>query len=193
MTQEICFTQEQVCELNAAIGKYRATYDNPCGVHFYIDADEEKPYRIADDYCQERFSTYSELLAAAIAWRHMRDITVVDLFTCDAAKIPTTNKLAVTTWWLKADKSNRIGDVHAEGDWRCPFPPVAFHFRWLPTLEETLDSLVPSGEENCGNFSEQEVREFLREYLPTTEDGQRLWGTSPHTPQPPTQSPSALG
>jgi hypothetical protein len=72
MTQE-SFTSQQVAELNSAIGKYRATGDNPCGVCFYLDPEESKPFRIADDNFSESFYDYEELLLAARCWREAFD------------------------------------------------------------------------------------------------------------------------
>lgn len=66
-------TEQQESELNAAIGKYRATAINPCGVCFYFDEGEERPYRIADDHASECFGTYQELLDAARAWKDAFD------------------------------------------------------------------------------------------------------------------------
>lgn len=66
-------TAQQETELNAAIGKYRASGTNPCGVCFYFDETEEKPYRIADDHASESFDTYEELLEAASDWKDAFD------------------------------------------------------------------------------------------------------------------------
>jgi len=66
-------TAQQEAELNAAIGKYCTSDSNPCGVSFYFDEGEEKPFRIADDQASESFETYDELLDAASDWKNAFD------------------------------------------------------------------------------------------------------------------------
>lgn len=66
-------TAQQESELNATIGKYRTSDSNPCGVSFYFDQGEEKPFRISDDQVSESFSTYDELLNATIDWKDSFD------------------------------------------------------------------------------------------------------------------------
>lgn len=51
-----------------------------------------------------------------------------------------------------------------------------FFFTWMPTLEETLNSIDEDEQDGDGDLDEYEVREFLAGYLPTTERGRRLWG-----------------
>lgn len=66
-------TQQHEDELNAAIGEYGCTDSNPCGVCFYFDSGEEKPFRIADDHTSESFAAYEELLEAASNWKEAFD------------------------------------------------------------------------------------------------------------------------
>lgn len=50
-----------------------------------------------------------------------------------------------------------------------------FFFTWMPTLDETLASVEEDEVDGDGDLSESEVVAFLREYLPTTRRGKKLW------------------
>lgn len=51
-----------------------------------------------------------------------------------------------------------------------------FFFTWMPTLDATLDSVEEDEVDGDGALVESEVVDFLREYLPRTADGRRMWG-----------------
>ena len=50
-----------------------------------------------------------------------------------------------------------------------------FFFDWMPTLEETLDSINEDEMDGDGGLDADEVRDFLETYLPTTGKGRRAW------------------
>jgi hypothetical protein len=50
-----------------------------------------------------------------------------------------------------------------------------FFFTWMPTLEDTLDSIEEDVIDGDGELDKSEVRDFLESYLPTTKRGQDLW------------------
>jgi len=66
-------TDTKLADLNAAIGEYKTSDSNPCGVSFYFDEGEEKPWRIADDGASDSFGSFGELLAAAKEWKEAFD------------------------------------------------------------------------------------------------------------------------
>ena len=57
-----------VKQIEAALGEYLCTNDQPCAAYAYYDESEEKPWRIADDHTSERFATVAEAVVAAEAW-----------------------------------------------------------------------------------------------------------------------------
>lgn len=50
-------------------------------------------------------------------------------------------------------------------------------FTWMPTLEETLESVEEDEQDGDGELDADEVRDFLANYLPTTSKGQSMWGS----------------
>lgn len=50
-----------------------------------------------------------------------------------------------------------------------------FFFTWMPTLEATLSSVEEDEVDGDGDLDESEVVDFLREYLPTTGKGRKMW------------------
>mgnify|MGYP000732833911 CR=1 FL=1 len=52
-----------------------------------------------------------------------------------------------------------------------------FFFTWMPTLDETVDSVEVDEVDGDGDLTESEVREWLREYLPTTKRSLKVWGS----------------
>jgi hypothetical protein len=62
----------------------------------------------------------------------------------------------------------KFGYVHGEGG--------GFFFTWRDTLEATLASVEEDEMDGAGELSQEGVVEFLREYLPTTKRGQKMWG-----------------
>lgn len=55
-----------------------------------------------------------------------------------------------------------------------------YFFTWLPTLDETLDSIEVDQQDGNGGLNKYDVREFLTDYLPTTIIGQAIY---PHRNQ----------
>ena len=49
-------------------------------------------------------------------------------------------------------------------------------FTWMDTLEKTIRSIEADEVDGDGGLDEAEVAEFLRDYLPTTPRGQKMWG-----------------
>lgn len=49
-------------------------------------------------------------------------------------------------------------------------------FTWMPTLEETLDSIEEDEQDGDGELDADEVRKFLAHLLPTTSKGRSMWG-----------------
>lgn len=60
--------ESQLAQLEKAAGDAACSKSNPCGMAAYYDADESKPWRLADDWCTESFSTFEEALASASSW-----------------------------------------------------------------------------------------------------------------------------
>lgn len=50
-----------------------------------------------------------------------------------------------------------------------------FFFTWMDTLDATLDSVEEDEVDGDGELERDEVVEFLREYLPTTKRGTKMW------------------
>jgi hypothetical protein len=50
-----------------------------------------------------------------------------------------------------------------------------YFFTWLPTLDQTIDSLEVDEQDGDGELNRDEVADFLREYLPTTRQGRGMW------------------
>lgn len=59
----------------------------------------------------------------------------------------------------------RFGYVHGRDG--------GFYFTWHPTLDETIASIEADEIDGDGELDEDDVAEFLREYLPTTDPGRR--------------------
>jgi hypothetical protein len=51
-----------------------------------------------------------------------------------------------------------------------------FFFTWMPTLDETINSVEVDEVDGDGDLSESEVVEFLASHLPTTKRGREMWG-----------------
>ncbi len=72
-------------------------------------------------------------------------------------------------------------DLHQGDDHKFrPFGYVAgdkggFFFTWLPTLDDTLESVEEDPQDGSGGLDEGAVREFLESYLPTTNRGRNAW------------------
>lgn len=65
------------------------------------------------------------------------------------------------------DQERTFGYVHGDDG--------GFFFTWMPTLEQTLSSVEVDEVDGDGDLNESDVVEFLREYLPTTSRGRKLW------------------
>lgn len=50
-----------------------------------------------------------------------------------------------------------------------------FFFTWMDTLDAALASVEVDEVDGDGDLDETEVVDFLREYLPTTKLGRRMW------------------
>jgi hypothetical protein len=48
-------------------------------------------------------------------------------------------------------------------------------FTWFPTLDETMDSLEADPADGDGGLDRDDVEEYLRDRLPKTGRGRRLW------------------
>ena len=59
------FTNKQLQQLAAAIGKYACTTKNPCGVIF---GRKNGQYFIADDQVSQLCNTFEDLVEAAVDW-----------------------------------------------------------------------------------------------------------------------------
>lgn len=51
-------------------------------------------------------------------------------------------------------------------------------FTWMPTLEETLDSMEQDEVDGDGGLDFLQVEEMLREYLPATAKGRKMWAAA---------------
>lgn len=50
-----------------------------------------------------------------------------------------------------------------------------FFFTWMDTLDATIASVEEDEMDGAGDLDAEEVADFLREYLPTTRRGRRMW------------------
>lgn len=50
-----------------------------------------------------------------------------------------------------------------------------YFFAWMPTLDETLDSIEVDAVDGSGDLDVDDVRSFLADYLPGTDRGQKMW------------------
>lgn len=75
----------------------------------------------------------------------------------------TKNAVDLVQGW--GVSGERFGYVHGDNG--------GFFFTWKPTLEATLASVEEDEVDGAGGLDEDEVVEFLRQYLPT---GSRAWG-----------------
>lgn len=57
-----------IAAIEAALGEYLASDDQPCAAYAYYDEGEAKPWRIADDHTSESFATLDEAITGAEAW-----------------------------------------------------------------------------------------------------------------------------
>ncbi len=55
-------------KIEAALGHYLCSADQPCAAAVYYDEGEEKPWRIADDGASESFGTVEEAIEGAHSW-----------------------------------------------------------------------------------------------------------------------------
>jgi hypothetical protein len=75
---------------------------------------------------------------------------------------------------------HQVDLVQGEGEDGAPFGYVAgddggYFFTWRATLDATLASVDEDDVDGDGGLKKGEVVAFLRDYLPTTKRGRKMW------------------
>jgi hypothetical protein len=84
----------------------------------------------------------------------------------------------MTTSLTAGDVALVQGQTESDRDFGYVFgEDGGFFFTWMPTLNETLDSIEADEQDGDGELDAAEVREFLAAYLPATSKGQGMWGS----------------
>ena len=69
------------------------------------------------------------------------------------------------------DRGRKFGYVHGEDG--------GLFFTWNNTLDATIASIEEDEVDGDGDLDIDETAAFLRDYLPTTKRGRKMWGNDP--------------
>lgn len=81
----------------------------------------------------------------------------------------TIEKTQVELYQGRDEQNRRFGYVHGDDG--------GLFFTWMDNLDETIDSLEVDTVDGDGDLDQSDVAEFLRDYLPTTATGRKMWAT----------------